>query len=74
MVNFLRRHVGKQIYYIGFRILPANMRRGIACMSALGLCWATANEDQLLKVMSGEISIDWEWTAPPSTPEESAGE
>jgi hypothetical protein len=35
-------------------------------MSALGVAWAKNNEDQLLKVMSGELSIEWKWTDRPS--------
>jgi hypothetical protein len=67
MIYLARYQIGRQLYYLGFRILPASHRRGLACMSALGIAWATSKEGDLLKVMSGELEIEWQWHTPKGT-------
>lgn len=62
LVHRLRFFIGRHLYYIGYRIQPPSYRRGLACLSALGVAWAKNNEDDLLRVMRGEMVIEWHWT------------
>jgi len=63
LMHHTRRLVGGWIFHLGFKIMPPNIQRGLACIFALGIVWAKNDEATFLKVMSGELSIEWQWTS-----------
>lgn len=49
-----RRHIGKWIFYLGFRILPLRIRRGVSLLISVGVLWTKENDEILIRVMNGE--------------------
>lgn len=47
-------HIGKKLFYLGFRMQPLRIRRGISLMMAIGMEWERQNKDILERAMNGE--------------------
>ena len=52
-MNFIGR-IGAKLYYLGFRMQPPRVRRGISLMTAIGLEWTKGNEELFERCMNGE--------------------
>lgn len=54
MVSELRHQVGKWLFWLGWRIQPERVRRGLGFIVGIGHQWAENNEADLMKVISGK--------------------
>ena len=39
MIDWLRRIIGGWLYYLGYRIMPARLRKRVSQINAIGLEW-----------------------------------
>lgn len=55
-------YVGKHLYWLGYRMQPLGVRRGISLLTAVGLEWTKANEEIFARHVAGEnlnLEIDF---------------
>jgi hypothetical protein len=43
-----------KLYYLGFRMQPLHVRRGMSLIAQVGLLWTEVNPEMLARVMRGE--------------------
>lgn len=56
-------YVGKHLYWLGYRMQPIKVRRGISLLTAIGLEWTKTNEEIFDRSMSGEsLSLEIDFT------------
>lgn len=53
-MNKIRASLGKWVFYLGFRIMPLRVRRGISLLTSVGVLWTKENDDIVTRVMNGE--------------------
>lgn len=47
-------YIGAKLYYLGYRMQPLRIRRGISLIMAIGMEWQKENEEILKRAMDGE--------------------
>ncbi len=50
----LTSYIGMKLYYLGFRMQPLRVRRGMSLVSQIGILWSDINPDLMVRVMRGE--------------------
>ena len=50
----LSGYIGAKLYYLGFRMQPPSVRRGLSLISQVVLLWSEVNPELLARAMRGE--------------------